>query len=76
MTAFAFIGQSLTVVKLFLNPNSELCNSLDLDGHDSWYLWFVFTKSSRNSQILFLKFSAKGTILKKLSMVIKRPVKM
>ena len=64
------------MVKLLLNPNSELCTSLDLDG-------FMIADMSRLHlrrvptivRFSFRSFSAKGTVVKKLSMVILRPTK-
>ena len=64
------------MVKLLLNPNSELCTSLDLDG-------FMIAGMSRLHlrkvptivRFSFRSFSAKGTVVKKLSMVILRPTK-
>ena len=65
------------MVKLLLNPNSELCTPLDLIG-------FVIVGMSGLDlrrvptivRFCFRSFSAKGTLVKKLSLVILRPSKM
>lgn len=55
-----------------MNPNYELWISRDLDGFRIAYVWLVLANFPNNGQVR--SFSARGTLVKKLSSVVLRPM--
>ena len=65
------------MAKLSLNPNSELCISLDLDGFMIAGMFGLhLQRVATIVRFCFRSFSAKVTVVKKLSTVISWPRKM